>query len=138
MERKYVDVNVFVYWLSGEGELLERAKKWIQVIEKSARGEYITNTLTIYEVVVVVAGLTGRSLRDKKFVEDVAKAILEIRKLRLVPLREETIIEAVKVAREIGLDFEDAIHYATAKQYNAIQIISNDKDYEKTDLKRVF
>ena len=138
MERKYIDVNVFVYWLSGEGELLEKAKRWIKTIEKSRKGEYCTSALTIYETVVIVAGLTGKKLNDKDFISDILNAITRIKKLKINPLREKILHDAVKVMIEKGLDFEDAIHYVTAKQCAATRIITNDKDFDKTDLTRSF
>ena len=32
--RRYVDVNVFVYWLCGHPTFGEKAKSWIEKIEK--------------------------------------------------------------------------------------------------------
>ncbi|MEM2153278.1 MAG: PIN domain-containing protein [Nitrososphaeria archaeon] len=39
---------------------------------------------------------------------------------------------------EYGLDFEDALHLASALRYNLKEIISNDLDFDQTPLKRIF
>jgi len=138
VERKYVDVNVFVYWLSGTGELLEKAKKWIKAIESGVRGEYITSTLTIHELMIIIAGLTGRSLRDRKFVTDIIEAISGLNKLEIKPFTSDIIEKALDAMKKFDLDLEDAIHYVTAIKYHAVKIISNDEDFERTDIQRVF
>jgi len=138
VERKYVDVNVFVYWLSGTGELLEKAKKWVKAIESSIRGEYITSSLTIYELMIIIAGLTGESLRDRRFVTDVFEAISSLNKLGVMPFTKDIIERALDAMKKFDLDLEDAIHYATAVKYHATKIISNDEDFERTNLQRAF
>lgn len=138
MERKYVDVNVFVYWLSGEGETLNKAISWITRIENSVRGEYCTSSLTLYELIVIVAGLTGRSLADREFVRDVINAIFSLKKLTLIPFSKRIISKAINIMNTLNLDFEDAIHYATAIESNAKKIITNDRDFDKTSLERIF
>lgn len=138
VERKYVDVNVFVYWLSGEGETLNKAISWITRIENSVRGEYCTSSLTLYELIVIVAGLTGRSLADREFVRDVINAIFSLKKLTLIPFSKRIISKAINIMNTLNLDFEDAIHYATAIESNAKKIITNDRDFDKTSLERIF
>ena len=62
---RYVDVNIFVYWLGKHPTLGELAYKWVKEIENSLQVKYITSSLTLYEVLVIMAGLTGKSLKDK-------------------------------------------------------------------------
>ena len=33
----------------------------------------MTSSLTLYEILMIIAGLTGKNLRDKKFVEEVVE-----------------------------------------------------------------
>jgi len=40
--------------------------------------------------------------------------------------------------KEYDLDYEDALHLATALRNNVKKIISNDQDFDKTPLKRTF
>ena len=135
---RYVDVNVFVYWLGGHPVFGDRAYEWIRKVEKARRGEYTTSTLTVYEVLVVIAGLTGRSLGDRGFVEGVVEAIRGLRGLTLTSLGEETLTEAPALMDRYGIDYEDALHLAVALKAGAKEIISNDEDFDKTPLKRLF
>jgi len=135
---RYVDVNVFVYWLGGHPLFGNRAYEWIRKVEKAKRGEYVTSTLTVYEVLVIIAGLTGRSLGDRGFVERVVEAIISLKGLMLTSLGEETLTEASIIMDRYGIDYEDALHLAVALKAGAKEIISDDEDFDRTPLKRLF
>ncbi|MEX0567761.1 MAG: type II toxin-antitoxin system VapC family toxin [Candidatus Njordarchaeota archaeon] len=136
-ERKYVDVNVFVYWLV-DSEYTAKAKYWIQKIEESAQGEFYTSTMTVYEVAVIIAGLIGESLGNKSFIEKILDAFRSLKQLSFIPLDKKDILKIVEIVRSFGLDMEDALHYIAAKKVGAHIIISNDKDFESTELERIF
>lgn len=91
------------------------------------RGEFVTSSLTVYEVLVIVAGLTGSSLRDKGFVEAVVGAVTRVKGLVVEPLKSEDFARAVGLMEECGLDFEDAVHLAVALRVDAKEIVSNDR-----------
>lgn len=44
-------------------------------------------------------------------------------------------LEIKSVSEKFNLDFDDSYQYLVAKKYN-LQLISFDKDFDKTDLKR--
>ena len=136
-ERKYVDVNVFVYWLTGEKKYLNRAKKWIEEIELR-RGKFYTSVLTIYEVMVIIAGLTGRNLKDNELIETILKALTSLPGLNFVNLEEKDFEKAIELMDKHHLDLEDALHLASALKVGAKTIITNDEDFERADIKRVF
>jgi predicted nucleic acid-binding protein len=46
--------------------------------------------------------------------------------------------KAVEIMNDFGLDFEDSLHLAVALRKNVKEIISNDSDFDKTNVKRVF
>src|SRR3990170_2010410 len=108
----YVDINIFVYWLGNHPTFGETAYKWIKKIEDSPRGKYVTSSLTLYETLVIIAGLTGKSLKDKDFTK------------------------AVDLMKEYNLDYEDSIHLAVALRTGVQEIISNDKDFDVAPIKR--
>lgn len=135
---RYVDVNIFVYWLGGHPEYGDRALKWIERMESSHRGEYITSVLTLYEVLVVLGGLANRGLEDPGFVEEILDALMGIRGLVIAPFTMDEVDEAKDMMRKYGLDFEDALHLATALKYNVREIISNDRDFDGLPINRIF
>jgi uncharacterized protein len=134
--RFYVDVNVFVYWLGNHPKYGQVALEWIKKMETSPRGEYVTSALTLYETIVIIGGLTGKNLKDKNFVQQVINPITSIKGLVIEPLRSEDFKKAADFMNECKLDYEDSLHLAVAIRTGAKEIISNDKDFEHTQIKR--
>ncbi|MEM4474328.1 MAG: PIN domain-containing protein [Candidatus Bathyarchaeia archaeon] len=134
----YVDLNVFVYWLGNHPTFGRVSYGWIKKIEEAPRGKYVTSALTLYQIVVIIAGLTGKNLRSRELIEEVVSSIESLPGLRIIPLTSEDITQASKLMREYSLDYEDAIHLATALKSKAKEIISNDEDFDNTPLKRKF
>jgi uncharacterized protein len=133
---RYVDVNIFVYWLGKHPKFGETAYNWIQKIEKSSRKEYFTSSLTIYETLVIMAGLSGRNLKDKAFVEEVTNSLTRMKGLTIEPLKPEDLTNATDLMSDYKIDYEDAIHLAVATRIGAKEIVSNDKDFNVTPIKR--
>ncbi len=134
----YVDINIFIYWLGNHPTFGETAHKWIKRIEEAPRGKYVTSSLTLYETLIIIAGLTGGSLKDKTFVEEVVKSITGLPSLLIAPLTAEDLTEAINLMKKYDLDYEDALHLAAALRNSVKEIISNDQDFDKTPLKRKF
>jgi predicted nucleic acid-binding protein len=132
----YVDINIFVYWLGNHPKFGETAYKWIKKIEDSPRGKYVTSSLTLYETLVIIAGLTGKSLRDKAFIEEIVNSITHIKGLTIEPLKPEDFTKAVGLMKEYNLDYEDSIHLAVATRTGVQEILSNDKDFDAAPIKR--
>ena len=133
---RYVDVNIFICWLGNHPKFGETAYKWIKKIENSPRGEYVTSSLAIYETLVIIAGLTGKNLKDKSFVEEVVNSITHIKGLAIEPLKPEDFAQALDLMNDCKLDYEDAIHLAVATRTGAQEIVSNDKDFDATPIRR--
>jgi predicted nucleic acid-binding protein len=132
----YVDINIFVYWLGNHPKFGETAHKWIKKIEQSQRGKYVTSSLTLYEALVIIAGLAGKSLRDKAFTEEVITSITNIRGLTIEPLKPEDFTKAAELMEDYKLDYEDSIHLAVATRTGAQEILSNDEDFDVAPIKR--
>ncbi len=132
----YIDVNVFVYWLGNHPKYGQIALEWIKKIESSQKGEYITSALTLYETIVIMGGLTGKNLKDQNFVQQVITPITRIPGLVIEPLKSEDFQKAAELMNECKLDYEDSLHLAVAIRTGAQEIISNDKDFDNTQIKR--
>ena len=133
---RYVDVNIFVYWLGKHPKFGETAYEWIRKIENSTRKEYVTSSLTIYETLVIMAGLAGRNLKDKTFAEEVVNSFTRMKGLAIEPLKPEDFTHATDLMNDYKLDYEDALHLAVAMRVDAREIISNDKDFDTAHIKR--
>jgi predicted nucleic acid-binding protein len=133
---RYVDVNIFVYWLGKHPKFGETAYKWVCKIENSTRKEYVTSSLTIYEALVIMAGLAGSNLKDKAFVEEVINSLTRMKGLTIEPIKLEDFTSATDLMSNYKIDYEDALHLAVATRIGAQEIISNDKDFSTTHIKR--
>jgi predicted nucleic acid-binding protein len=134
----YVDINIFVYWLGNHPTFGKQAHQWIKKIEEARRGKYATSSLTLYQILVIMSGLTGKNLKDQKLVEEITNSIISLPGLTIIPLTEKDIIQAKSLMEEYQLDYEDALHLAAALKIKAKEIISNDQDFNKTPLRRIF
>jgi len=138
VDTRYVDVNVFVYWLGKHPVFGETAYRWVKDIERAPRGEYVTSSLTIYEVMVIIAGLSRRSLEDFSFVSSILEAFTGLGGLAVEELSIEDFSSALELMDKFKIDFEDALHAAISMRLNIREIVSNDEDFDKTPLKRIF
>lgn len=136
--KRYVDVNVFVYWLGNNPTFGETARKWIDEIENSPSGVYVTSSLSLYEALVSLAGLANTNLKNYDFGESIIKALNGIKGLIIEPLLSVDYTSAIDLMSECGLDYEDSLHLAVATRIGAGEIISNDKHFNATPLKRVY
>lgn len=134
----YVDVNIFIYWLGRHPTFGEVAYEWVKKIDESPRGKYVTSSLTLYETLVIIAGLTGRSLNDRQLVEDIISSITSLKGLAIAKLEHEDYIQAIELMEEYKIDYEDSLHLATALKIGVREIVSNDEDFDGTPLKRTF
>jgi len=87
---------------------------------------------------VIIAGLTGGSLKDRSIVEGVVDPITNLKGLIIESLTPEDLRQASELMREYDLDYEDSLHLATALRTRVKEIVSNDKDFDRTPLKRIF
>jgi predicted nucleic acid-binding protein len=132
----YIDVNIFIYWLGNHPQLGQTAHQWIKKIETSTNQRYLTSSLTLYETTIIIAGLTGKTLKDQNLIDQIINALTSIKNLIIEPLQPADFPKATNLMRQHNIDLEDAIHLAVAMRKNAHEIISNDKDFDNTPLKR--
>lgn len=128
---KYVDVNVIIYWLVDHPEHGDVATRIMERIESSEKA--VTSSLTPW-LVSVVLRREAENFDERVLMERLA----EIRNLKIASLKMSTYQRAVGLMSRYKLDFEDSIHLATALEYNAGAIYSNDSDFDRCPLKRVF
>jgi predicted nucleic acid-binding protein len=134
----YIDTNIFIYWLGNHPTFGEKAHLWIKKVEEAPRGKYATSSLTIYQTLVIIAGLTGKNLKDQKLAEEITHSITALPGLNIITITQKDMIQAASLMKEYELDYEDALHLAAALKSKAKEIISNDQDFDKTPLKRRF
>ncbi|WP_457751508.1 type II toxin-antitoxin system VapC family toxin [Thermococcus sp.] len=120
--KAYVDVNVLYYFLTANEEFGERAK---ELLERYS-GRLITSALTVWQLYIL--------FRRQKSKIDIAD-ILPNLGIEVVPLTINILREAERCKK---LDFDDAVHYTTMKAHGIRAILSNDRDFDRVDVKRIF
>ncbi len=93
--------------------------------------------MTVYETLVILAGLSKRNLKDNELVEEVTNALTNMKGLTIEPLKLEDLKAATDLMGNHKIDYEDALHLAVAMRIGAQEIISNDKHFATTNIKRI-
>jgi len=86
---------------------------------------------------VILCGLSGKILQDKKLVSQIISAFTQLKKLRIEPLRVEDYQNVAEMMNEFNLDYEDSLHLAIAMGTKVQEIILNDKDFDTLNIKRL-
>lgn len=120
---KYFDVNVFVYYLTGDKIYGERAKKWLSIKD----GDRYTSIVTPFLLVMVLSKILGKSIKDYNFVKTV---IIALESLGIEYLELPEWSKIVENVRKYNIDLEDSIHVTTALE-NGLDIVSNDEELKK-------
>ena len=80
--------------------------------------------------------LGGRNLKDKTFITQVITPITAIKPLTIEPLKSEDFKKAAEIMGNWELDYEDSLHLAVAERVGAEEIVSNDRDFDKSEIRR--
>lgn len=128
---RYVDVNVLFYWLTDHEKFGDTATTIIRRIENGEKA--VTSALTLWLLHILLERTTANY--DPKVLVD---RLRKIRFLRIAPLNQKHFEKAITLSQEYELDLEDAIHLAVALENRCQIIYSNDKDFDRSPLKRKF
>ncbi|RFA93516.1 PIN domain nuclease [Pyrobaculum aerophilum] len=114
-------------------ELLYKRQKWVEPYRFLERVK--SGNIRGYVLQFAVHGISAILARPD-LVEAFLSEIATWRGLEIVKSNMEEEIEAARAAAKVGLDFDDGLHYYYAKKLG-VPIVSFDKDFDKTDLKRL-
>lgn len=127
----YVDVDVFVYWLTDHPSFGKRASEIIKGIERGEKA--CTSSFTIWLLHVLL------EWEAENYSEEILlRCIQELSHLKVIPLEMQDFKGGEQYRNAFRIDFKHSIHYAVARRMGAQTIYSNDSDFDKTDLERVF
>lgn len=121
-----LDTNIFLEVLLGQ----EHAKQAAQLLSNPIKFRLFMTDFSLHSIGVLL-------FRRNRF--DVFNSMindLEVMGVRLVSLYVKDMSGLADVAIRFNLDFDDAYQYETAKRFN-LTLVSFDRDFDRTDLKRV-
>lgn len=127
---RYVDVNVFVYWLGDDRVFGDEATAIVKRVERGERA--VTSTVTPWLVHVILAGFGGEYDEGKML-----GRLGDLGFLKLEPLLWEDYQMALRGMEKHRLDLEDALHWAVAQRLGISEIYSSDRDFSRTTVKPV-
>ncbi|WP_258870645.1 type II toxin-antitoxin system VapC family toxin [Pyrobaculum aerophilum] len=113
--------------------MLYKRQKWVEPYRFLERVK--SGNIRGYVLQFAVHGISAILARPD-LVEAFLSEIATWRGLEIVKSNMEEEIEAARAAAKVGLDFDDGLHYYYAKKLG-VPIVSFDKDFDKTDLKRL-
>lgn len=126
---RYVDVNVFVYWLGDDPVFGDEATAIVERIENGERAA--TSSLTPWLTHVALVTAAARNYSEEKLMEK----FRELSFLRVEPLTLKDYERAVGAMHRYSLDLEDGLHFTVAERLRINEIYTNDRDFEKTPLR---
>lgn len=121
-----IDSNVFLEALLEQ----EKSNKAYLFIKEHKPYELFISDFALHSIGIILFKLNEQDL-FKTFLANVI-----YNKIKVLSTNERELEQVTQCAKEFSLDFDDAYQYTITKQYN-LKLVSFDKDFDKTDLKRI-
>ena len=121
-----VDTNIWLEVLLNQEKSLPAYK----FLKKMNASNIFISDFSLYSIGIILLRLGKHDILEK-FVNDIKNAGTEVVKLSM-----DDFSDLIKHSQKYHLDFDDAYQYTLAKKYD-IKIVSFDKDFDKTDIKRM-
>jgi len=124
-----IDTNIFLEILLDQ----KRASDCVAFLERVRDGSvqgYVTS-FSIHSIEVILDRFKKLDVLEM-FLEDLSM----FTSLEVINTHISDEVKIVKSISKIGLDFDDSLQYYVAKK-KALQLVSFDEDFDKTDLQRI-
>lgn len=130
-EKRFVDTDIFIYAMQGHPEFGTVARRILERIDREEAA--VTSHMNISEVCSWLEknGMAGE-------IGEKIKLIRSIFYLEIATLEMGDFVEASRLIKKYGLDFNDCITLALMKRMNIDTIYSTNTDFDITRIKRVF
>ena len=129
--KRFVDTDVFIYAMQGHPEFGKAARR---ILERIDGGEAaVTSHMNIAEICLWLEkhGMAGE-------IGEKIKLIRSIFYLEIVPTEMSDFTEASRLVKKYRMDFSDCITLALMKRLNMDTIYSTNKNFDKTQVTRIF
>lgn len=123
-----IDTSIFIELLLGR----KNAETCEKLLEKTSLGE-IKCVVTAFTVHAVEGILSENLKATETFLRNLSASL----GIKVYATSQEEELEVCIYSGKMGLDFDDGIQYLVAKKVGAKAIISFDRHFDNTDLKRV-
>ena len=121
-----VDSNVFLEGLLKQ----QKANEVKSFFEKNTLDKLFISDFSLHSIGIILVSLNEKDI-FKFFIKDMIMG-----GIRVLPINSEKILNVIDNSNRFNLDFDDAYQYTIAKTHN-LKLVSFDKDFDKTDIKRL-
>jgi predicted nucleic acid-binding protein len=126
----YVDANVIVYAALHDPDRGNACAKFLHTVQ-TGKTKAWTSVLTLAETHHALKKRAGEAAA-----QDVVRGVLSL-PITLIPVELAAVLEGLHQCAKHNLQVFDAIHAASARIHGIETIVTYDKDFDRTDLKRV-
>jgi len=121
-----IDTNIFLEILL-EQDKADEARELLSQIEKF---EFYISDYSLHSIGLILF----KRKQYEEFLRFLRDVLLEAG-IKVIALTPQDMESMVQIAKQFGLDFDDAYQYVTAKLYG-LTIVSFDSDFDRTDIGR--
>ena len=104
------------------------------IMERIEKGERSTTSALTIRLLHVVLEKEAENYSMGKLLQRIG----DLKYLRVEPLLSEDFVIASKNKDNYSIDLEDALHFSVCERLGICEIYSNDDDFDRTPLKRMF
>ena len=120
-----IDTNIWLEILLDQ----EKSKEAFDFLSKVDSDSLVISDFSLHSIVLILAKLKEYETA-KIFLEDINTSGVNI-----LSIGSNNLYKVVDAIKNFNIDFDDAYQYYLSKKYNLI-LVSFDKDFDKTDIKR--
>ena len=119
-----LDTHTLIWWVNGDEQLSDRARKAIEEEISSENGQVFISTITAWEIALLVEkGRLALTLDVKDWIDTVTA----IEGVRFVPVDNEVAIQSGRLPGDFHPDLADRMIVALARRLSAALITSDSK-----------
>ena len=120
-----IDTNIWLEILLDQ----EKSKESFDFLSKIDSSSLAISDFPLHSIVLILAKLKEYETA-KMFLEDI-----NISGVNILSIGSNNLYKVVDSIKNFNIDFDDAYQYYLSKKYNLV-LVSFDKDFDKTDIKR--
>ncbi len=124
-----IDTNIFLEVLL-ERESVIDCRNFLEKVQNGEVTAYQT-TFSLHTIAIILERLESLD-SYKEFLE----TVLTFKGISFYSTNPQDELQICVDSKEQGLDFDDALHYHICKKFG-LKLVSLDRDFDKTDIKRV-
>lgn len=148
-ESCFIDSNIFLYLFLEKSskkadEFLAKVKYGeikgyinpivvSEIFHKMATAEIKKNTGISHKEILELIKENPETIKSLKRTFKAIDEIFSYQGIKILEINKETVFETIKIAKENGLLFHDALIASTCKLNNIKNILTNDKDFERIE-----